>query len=225
MLAHRHRAKLARAPERVRPAQPHNRFRNLRRHRPAVTSRRARALLKTARARLEIPAEPLVARLPADPVRRAKLRHRRLATMPRQNKIQLLVHATGFSPGHRPPPGRSITCHPSIRSNLLPIYPVCTGSNPPLRRLPFSDAPECASNAFPVSPRTERSDDPGSRVVAKALCGRPWSPALPSVGRGDTSESPGRFQPRGSAVISTGSTAIARESCPTSAPSPPGSAV
>ena len=134
MLAHQNRAQLPGTPERTRPAQLHNRRRNPRRHRPAVTPRRPGALRKPARALLTIPAEPLVARLPADPVRRAKRRHRRLAPMPRQNKIQLLVHPTGLSPGHSPVlPELPLTCHPSIRSNLLPIYPVCTVSNPPLR--------------------------------------------------------------------------------------------
>lgn len=37
-----------------------------------------------------------------------------------------------------------------------------------------------------LSPRTERSDDPGSRVPRHGLSGRLWAPALPLVGRGNT---------------------------------------
>ena len=139
----------------MRAAQPRNRNRNRRRQRPTVTPRRPGALRKPAQALLTIPAEPLAARLPADPIRRAKRRHRPLAPMPRQNKTELLVHPTGLSPGHVPVlPETPLTCHPSIRSNPLPIYPVCTVSNPPLqcRPDPRSGGPETWSAIVRVVP-------------------------------------------------------------------------
>ena len=116
VLAHQHRPKLPWTPERMRQAQRHDRIRNLRRHRTAVAQRRARTLLQTGHAAVPVPAEPLIARLAADPVRRAQRRHRRLAAMPRQHKIQLLVHPTGLSPGHIRSSRNSL--------NLSPIYPV-----------------------------------------------------------------------------------------------------
>ena len=57
-------------------------------------------------------------------------------------------HPTGLSPGHTPVlPELPLTCHPSIRSNLLPIYPVCTltASPRPLHRA--SPRASCSSPA------------------------------------------------------------------------------
>ena len=131
-LSHQHCAQLARTPMGTLPAQSNNRFGQLRRHRPTMTVRRTRALHQALRAVLAIATEPFVARLAADAVVLAKRCHRQLTTQTVRNKNQLLVHTTGLLPRHRPPPGPAITCHPSIRSILLPIYPVCT---------PFPSAP------------------------------------------------------------------------------------
>ena len=135
-LAHQHCAQLARTPMGTLPAQSNNRFGQLRRHRPTMTVRRTRALHQALRAVLAIATEPFVARLAADAVVLAKRCHRQLTTQTVRNKNQLLVHTTGLLPRHRPPPGPAITCHPSIRSILLPIYPVCTKSPPPPNPLP-----------------------------------------------------------------------------------------
>jgi hypothetical protein len=91
----------------------------------AMLQRRVRALCQTRGAFRDIPAESLVAGLPADPVLTAQYRHLILARQNPSDKLHSLVHVTGRFPRHRQVPLPAVqTCHPSIRSTLLPIYPV-----------------------------------------------------------------------------------------------------
>ena len=146
------------------PAQSNNRFGHLRRHRPTMTVRRTRALHQALRAVLAIATEPFVARLAADAVVLAKRCYRQLATQTICDKNQLLLHATGLLPRHRPPPGPAITCHPSIRSILLPIYPVCTNdTHLPLPPPPRRRGNEGGAGAFSLSsPAGEERPPQGS---------------------------------------------------------------
>ena len=94
---------------------------------------------------------PLVARLAADPEPVAQRASRLAALEPRRHELHPLVHCTGFLPTHRRSSRRQLKrCHPSSRSKLLPIYPVCTVPTP----LP----PRASAGPLPLPTRMTRAE-------------------------------------------------------------------
>src|SRR6516225_7352121 len=146
----------------------------------AVLQRCVRALRQTRGAFRDVPAEPLVAGLAADPVFAAQHRHLILARQNPSDKLHSLVHLTGRFPWHRQvPPDDVQTCHPSIRSTLLPIYPVRTG----LSALAYQFLGGILSNAEALSALFTPTVNSFKRInAAPTVSGATWSPNAISYG-------------------------------------------
>jgi hypothetical protein len=81
--------------------------------------------------------EPLVAGLPADPIALAEFHHRIQVPFPVRDEPHALCHGRCLPPRHAHLPREQPRwCHPCSRSDVLPMYPVCTSrvSNRPLER-------------------------------------------------------------------------------------------
>src|SRR5215210_8309815 len=128
------RQQLARSPGRVLSAQLAQPLGNPGLGLPRTMLRRSRPILQTFHT---LPTEtigPLVAGLAADPVFLAQLRHLIQAALEIGNEPDS-THLDGLAPGHPgiplPYPNTSSrNCHPCLRSNLLPMSPVCTDPHP-----------------------------------------------------------------------------------------------
>src|SRR5437667_9622327 len=89
--------------------------------------RRAASFCEPGNADVRIAREPLVARLAANAVPGAQLGHRVQPPIPVRDEVQPFLHGVRLRPRHAHlPVGGLEECHPCCRSDLLPIYPVCT---------------------------------------------------------------------------------------------------
>src|SRR5213080_4960433 len=89
--------------------------------------RRAASFCEPGNADVRIAREPLVARLAANAVPGAQLGHRVQPPIPVRDEVQPFLHGVRLRPRHAHLPVGSLEeCHPCCRSDLLPMYPVCT---------------------------------------------------------------------------------------------------
>src|SRR5439155_26192297 len=93
--------------------------------------RRAALFSQPGNARVHVARDPLVARLAADAIARAELGHCVELAIPVCDEVHPFLHGVRLRPRHAHLPVGSLEeCHPCCRSDLLPMYPVCTVPRP-----------------------------------------------------------------------------------------------
>src|SRR5207247_7559175 len=98
--------------------------------------RRAASFCEPRNADVRIAREPLVARLAANAVPGAQLGHRVQPPIPVRDEVQPFLHGVRLRPRHAHLPVGSLEeCHPCCRSDLLPMYPVCTAGGAHMKEL------------------------------------------------------------------------------------------
>ena len=120
---------LLRSPRRMPMAQSDQRVDDWRGRRGGCVPRAARPILETARTPPDVAIDPLVGCLPGDTVLSAELRHRAGTAQMIRDEQRPLMHGCRLPPGHQaPPPVPSLPskCHPCLRTEVSPMYPVCT---------------------------------------------------------------------------------------------------
>src|SRR5437870_6944230 len=118
---------LAGTPARVLPPRLDDRRRDGGGDAVRTAMRRAASFCEPGNADVRIAREPLVARLVANAVPGAQLGHRVQPPIPVRDEVQPFLHGVRLRPRHAHLPVGSLEeCHPCCRSDLLPMYPVCT---------------------------------------------------------------------------------------------------
>src|SRR5438445_5423948 len=122
---------LAGTPARVLPPRLDDRRRDGGGDAVRTAMRRAASFCEPGNADVRIAREPLVARLAANAVPGAQLGHRVQPPIPVRDEVQPFLHGIRLRPRHAHLPVGSLEeCHPCCRSDLLPMYPVCTALPP-----------------------------------------------------------------------------------------------